>query len=599
MSSGSDVAEARPGGLRFFLLGPLEARRDGVGVDLGPPKQRAVLALLLLHANRVVPTDRLIDELWGETPPDTARSALQVYVAGLRKALGTGDATLRTRSPGYVLELDPGALDVDRFEQLRAEARATADTEQRAALLHAALDLWRDEPLGEFDGEPFAATAREQLEERRLGALEERVDADLALGRHATLVPELDALVAEHPYREHIRGQLMLALYRSGRQADALAAYRAAREAFADGLGLEPGPELKALERAVLEQDPALDTPRLESPPTPPSPAHRMPRRSLLLWPAGLVAAALIAVVALIAFNRDDAPRVVVPPNSVAAIDVATNEVVAQVPVGLRPGPIAAERGFVWVGNLEDRTLTRIAVASRAMAGTFPLGGRTPTGLAVDRGIVWVGHGLRGSVSRVDAEFGQVLGVTPVTDRGVYSSTGSVAAGATGAIWAVFGDGTLARLDRTGRVADRAPTAISPGPVSDGYGSVWVASGLKSKVQRFSPLSLAEIDSSTVGSRPSAIAVGFGDVWVASAGADLVYRIDIGGGAIDATIDVGDGPGAVAVSADAVWVANSGSGTVSRIDPETNEVVDTIDVGSAPAGLVVAGNLLWVTVQAH
>ena len=207
--------------------------------------------------------------------------------------------------------------------------------------------------------------------------------------------------------------------------------------------------------------------------------------------------------------------------------------------------------------------------------------------------------GLLGSVSRVDAQFGNVVSVTPVTDKGVYSSAGSVAADATGAVWAVFGDGTLAHLDRAGSVANRTTTNGSPTGVAAGYGSVWVASASRSRVQRFSPLTLAEIDSSTVGSRPSAIAVGFGDVWVTSAGADLVYRIDFGGGSIDATISVGDSPGAIAIGAGTVWVANSADGTVSRIDAETNEVVETIELARAPAGLVVVGNLVWVTVQAR
>jgi YVTN family beta-propeller protein len=580
--------------MQFRLLGPLEASLDGVELDLGSRKQRAVLALLLLNANRVIPTDRLIDELWGERPPETARSALQVYIAALRKSLGAGGVALVTRAPGYVLEVEKGAIDADRFAALRDEARATDDLALRSRLLREALDLWRDVPLADLDGEVFADAARHHLEELRVGALEERIDADLSLGRHAALVAELDELVREHPYRERLRAQQMLALYRSGRQADALAAYRAAREASVEGLGLEPGPELRALERAMLDQDPALAAPG------PPSPAAdeqaRRPRR--LFVAAAIVFAALVAGAAIVLLlTRQESSSVVVAPNSVAVIDPATNDVVTQVPVGLRPGPIAAERAFVWVGNLEDRSLTRIDVARRTMAGNFPLGGRTPTGLAVDRGVVWVGHGRLGSVSRVDAEFGHVLGVTPVAERGIYTSTGSVAADATGAIWVVFGDGTLARLDRAGRVADSTAATISPGDVAAGYGSVWVASALKGRVQRFSPLSLAEIDSSTVGSRPSAIAVGFGDVWVASAGADVVYRIDIGGGSIDASVPVGDAPAGLAVSADAVWVANSGSGTISRIDPETNEVVETIEVGHAPVGLVAAGNLLWVTVQ--
>ena len=598
MSSPVEASTAPTSQLDFLILGRLEVRRDGTRLDLGPPKQRAVLALLLLHANRVVPTPRLIDELWGEAPPETARAALQVYVAGLRKALGDGHTTLGTKPPGYLLAVAAGALDLDRFDRLRDEARASDDPVQRAALLREGLALWRDTPLGEFDAEPFAAVAADQLEERRLAALEERIDADLALGRHAEVVSELDALVLEHPYRERFRGQLMVALYRSGRQADALAAYRDAREASATGLGLEPGPELKALERAVLEQDPSLDPPpRIEPDRTTPSPLRRGPGRQGLAGFAALLGVVAIVVVAFVAFTGDDGSQIVVPPNSVAVVDPATNDVVAAIQVGIRPGPITAGDGALWVGNLDDRNLTRIDARSQRPAGTVSLDGRTPTGLTFDRGTVWVAHGLLGSVSLVDAQFGNVASVTPVTRRGVYSSAGSVAAGA-GAIWAAFGDATLARLDRaTGAVAERTTTDGSPVGVTAGYGSVWIASAFQSSVQRFSPLSLAAVDRSTVSSRPSAIVAGFGDVWVTSAAADLVHRIDIGGGSIRATIEVGDGPSAIAVGGDSVWVANTASGTVSRIDPETNTEIEEIEVGQAPAGLVAAGNLIWVTVQ--
>ena len=270
--------------LRFRLLGPLEAERNGVKLDLGARKQRAVLALLLLDANRVVSTQRLIDELWGDAPPETARSALQVYVAGLRKTLGEDGASLRTSAPGYVLDVPAGRTDLDEFARLRAEARPGE-----------ALALWRGSALADLDGEPFAAAAAGRLEEQRLGALEERIDADLALGKHTELVPELDALVAEHPYRERFRAQQMLALYRSGRQADALAAYRSARKAFVDELGIEPGEELKALERSVLDHDPAIAAPAQPSAPAEPGAKKpRLDRGSALLALAAAAAAALL-----------------------------------------------------------------------------------------------------------------------------------------------------------------------------------------------------------------------------------------------------------------------------------------------------------------
>ncbi len=320
----TDAAEATTTDrLRFRLLGPLEAERDGVKLDLGARKQRAVLALLLLDANRIVSTERLIDGLWGDAPPETARSALQVYVAGLRKALGEDGASLRTSAPGYVLDVPPGGSDLDEFATLRAEGRPRE-----------ALALWRGPALADLDGEPFAAAAAGRLEEQRLGALEERIEADLAQGRHAEVVSELDVLVAEHPYRERFRAQQMLALYRSGRQADALAAYRSARTAFVDELGIEPGSELKALERSILDHDPALAAPPALAA-VGGTPGRR--KRRVRVAAAALLVVAGVAVAAAVLLGSEATP-VEVEPNSVAVIDPTSNEVVDQVPAGNRPG---------------------------------------------------------------------------------------------------------------------------------------------------------------------------------------------------------------------------------------------------------------------
>ena len=197
-----------------------------------------MLALLLLHANDVVPRERLIDELWGGEPPDTARTALQVHVSQLRKLLGSD--RIETRSPGYALRLEPGELDLERFQELVALARRL-EPATAAGSLRQALNLWQGPPLAELEGHPFARRERLRLEELRLAAVEERIEADFRLGRHAQLVPELEQLVAEHPLRERLRGQLMLALYLSGRQAEALEAYRQGQRLLADELGLEPG----------------------------------------------------------------------------------------------------------------------------------------------------------------------------------------------------------------------------------------------------------------------------------------------------------------------------------------------------------------------
>lgn len=237
----------------FALLGPLEVLADdGTPIALGGAKQRLVLAALLLRAGEVVSTDFLIDALWGNAAPRTASTSLQNAISALRKLLGPG--LVLTRPPGYVLAVDGDSVDLHRFERLLREA-AGRDPAERAALLRKALDLWRGEPLGELAFEPFAQPELRRLEELRLVAAEEWIDAELEGGRAAEFVPRLESLVAQHPLRERLRGQLMLALYRAGRQADALAAYQDARRALVEELGLDPGPQLQQLHAAILRQE--------------------------------------------------------------------------------------------------------------------------------------------------------------------------------------------------------------------------------------------------------------------------------------------------------------------------------------------------------
>jgi DNA-binding SARP family transcriptional activator len=247
----------------FRLLGPLEVVDNGHILPLGGAKQRALLASLLLRANEVVSTDRLIDEIWGEAPPPTAVKVVQVYVSQLRKVIEpSGGHVILTQPPGYMARLEPGELDVHRFERLVDDGRAALASgrpDRASDLLREALDLWRGPALADFAHELFAQPAVARLEELRIAALEERAGADLALGRHAELVGELEALVAEHPLRERLREALMLALYRSGRQAEALEAYQDARRALVEELGINPGTSLQELERAILRHDPSLD----------------------------------------------------------------------------------------------------------------------------------------------------------------------------------------------------------------------------------------------------------------------------------------------------------------------------------------------------
>ena len=248
--------------MQFRVLGPLEVLERDVVQPLGGAKQRAVLAILILHRGELVSGERLADELWGERPPATAAKTLQGYISRLRKTLG--EDVLRTRGRGYVLTPPPGQLDLDEFEQLAGEGRnalLAGDAATAAERLRGALELWRGPPLADFSYEPFAQAEIARLEEARLASLEDRIEADLALGRHGQLVAELERLVREHPVRERLRGQLMLSLYRGGRQADALECYRSGRGAMIDELGIEPGRALQDLEAAILRHDTGLDPP--------------------------------------------------------------------------------------------------------------------------------------------------------------------------------------------------------------------------------------------------------------------------------------------------------------------------------------------------
>lgn len=248
----------------FSILGPLEVRVEGGLVAVGGQRQRALLALMLLRANEVVSVDALVEGLWGESPPRTAAHALQVFVSDLRKALREAgeDGRIVTQSPGYKVDVGPGELDLERFEQLAEEGRAALARGEPAAAaetLREALALWRGEPLADFAYELFAQATVARLEELRLSVLEYRVTADLALGRHGELVGELEELVSQHPFREGIRAHLILALYRAGRQSEALTAYQATRKLLLEELGIDPKPELQELERAILVQDSSLD----------------------------------------------------------------------------------------------------------------------------------------------------------------------------------------------------------------------------------------------------------------------------------------------------------------------------------------------------
>ena len=590
----------------FHILGPLEVRDDRGEISIGGGKQRALLALLLIHPNESLATDRLIDELWGEEPPTTAAKIIQNHVSQLRRALG--DDRLQTLARGYSLRVGPGELDVDRFRQRLADGRsaqAAGDPERASLLLREALAMWRGPPLAEFTYETFAGHEIGRLEELRLSTLIERIDVDLALGRHLDLVGELETLVAQHPLQERLRGQLMLALYRCGRQAEALHVYQDGRRTLVDELGIEPGEPLRRLEQSILTHDPAIGQPASE--PSRPATGGRSRSRR---WPAVLRNQRLLVVVlasaaavaasaaAVFAWSDHSAPGATITGNAVAIIDPASNQVTDQVEVGVAPAALTLGNGGLWVANTVDQSVSRVDLTSRKVTRNIAVGG-VPISLAAGRNAVWV-------VRRRPDGFPELIKIDPRFDvvgsgrrvvRGDPWAAASVAAGAD-AVWVAAEAGSLERLDPRGKARTATvDTENSPTSVAVGSGAVWVGDARGNNVARIDPVTKLVIASIAVGDGADAVAVGAGAVWVADRLAGAVVRIDPATNSATTTIPVGRSPTDIAVGLGSVWVANSRDGTVSRIDPVRGEVVKTIEVGGSPQAIAVGSGRVWVSVQ--
>ncbi len=572
----------------FRLLGPLEVSDGDHALPIGEGRQRAVLVLLLLHRNETVSSDRLIDALWGETPPATAAKVLQNHVGQLRRALDDrAGQRLQTRDHGYVLRVSDDELDLECFERLVDEGGAALAAErpaEAAARLREALALWRGPALADVAYQAFARPETVRLEERRIEALEQRIDADLALGRHADVVAELEGLVARHPLRERLRAQLMVALYRCGRQADALEAYGAARHVLLDELGVEPGPELRELQEAILRQDPELAPARGSWPRT----ARPPPRRLALLAAGGALLVGAAVAAALLAGHGPDPVRARLGADVVAAIDLGDGSVTDTADVGPSPTDLAADGRTLWVTNADGRSVSRVDLDARAVRQTVTVG-HGPSGVAVAAGAAWVANSRDGTVSRIDVRTNDVVQTIPVGTN----PTGATAGG--GAVWvANSGEQTISRIDAHRGTATTIDVHAAPTDLAVGGGSVWVSSSSSRTVSQVDPRSGRVVEVIPVGGGPSGIAVGHGAVWVANSLDGTISRIAPATAVVSSLIPVGNGPNAVVVARDGVWVGEQFGDAVDRIDPATNRVVERIPVQRRPTGLVVAGDRLWV-----
>jgi DNA-binding SARP family transcriptional activator len=593
--------------VEFRILGPLEVVEDGNPVALGTLKERLVLGVLLLHANEFVSRERIIDDLWGEAPPPTARKAVNVYVSKLRKALTRdGHDPIATADGGYrVIVQHPDRLDAERARSLVAEARqrrAAGEPDAASGLLQDALSLWRGPTLAGLRLESRGRDEAEQLDELRLAAQMDRIDCDLALGRDEQVLGELNVLVREHPLRERLRAQQMLALYRAGRQAEALDAYAEARRVLVDDLGIEPSDALQRLQQAILRHDASLETsagtaavngpapvaePQVRQPePEPLQPRFR-PRRSRLVVAGATLLAGAAAAAAILSASASATPRVV--PNSLVELNPRTGKPILVEPVGNLPNQIAITPTAIWTANYGSDDVSRYDLRSHKVDTRGVTPGQ-PFDIVFDReGNAWVTN-------------------TPANDEPVKRSV-------------------VIRLQQgTGGTAPGQiyPSHVDPihfplpmaGYEALGAGYVWVIVGGHGPLPGDDRVALVDLATKSVASvvqlhhSATSIAFGYGSAWIGtytSGEHSWLEAIRAGNRkptkvVLQSGLDVNWGPVWIAVGEGAVWViANRETGYGQRpvlfeIDPQTLKIVHRLDLSAQQSGVVAVGaGAVWVT----
>jgi DNA-binding SARP family transcriptional activator/streptogramin lyase len=558
--------------IEIRLLGPLEVLVDGRRVELGSPQQRTLLALLALHVGSVVRLTVIEDVLWEGGPPPSATKVVQTYVSRLRKLIGP--ELIQFAQSGYTLDAGV-SVDAVRFREL-VERRQFAQ----------AVALWRGSALSDVPA--LAADAR-PLDELRVSAIEERIDAELDRGAGPALVPELETLIVDYPMRERLLGQLVLALYRGGRQADALTVYRSCRGVFIE-LGLEPGPALRELELRILRHDPTL---------LPAAPAalgaaarRRRPRRTLVAVVALAVAAAAAVASAMVAPGH---AKLVVPirADTLLELDPATNQIVGSTPIGRDAAALEATRDALWSASERERTVSRIDLRTHAVK---TIGEPHP--------VAFIAHDDRGNIYASGWDFPFVWQIDPRTVQivrqfRVKTKALGLAVGG-GSLWVVdrFAN-AVTRIDLARRrVAETIRVGVNPLASSFGYGALWVANGDSGTVSAIRPGATKPIQVKGIPS-PFAISAGDGGVWVASNGMHAVYRIDPDTHAIVKRIDLGtpeDFLYGVSAGPHGVWAVEEHH--IVRINPANDRVVTRIPFppGTEPQAVASTPSDVWITV---
>lgn len=547
------------------MLGPIEALGPTGPVKLGGAKPRVLLAFLVMHADQFVPRGTLIDALWPEAPPASAAQTIESNISRLRsafRAAGIGEETLVSLPGGYELVRDGNRFDHDEFSALLGQVRAALIEEDAAKAIDLAiqgLGLWRGPALGGVADERALRAEATALEDRRQAMLELWAEAKLAGGEHAEVIAELRAASARDPTRERIRELMMLALYRAGRQSEALDVYRDARDHLDRELGLEPGAALVDLQARILRHDPALVRsrpvaayPQPGSLPAPASHSRRTSPRLLTLAIVLTLAVALVIVVVVREAHRPGASSSLDASLRVSAIGElasSSGRPLRTTSLPTIPSGIVEGDGAEWATSYDDGTLTRVDASTAAVVQTIPVG-HGASAVAIEGSDAWVAESLNNSLARV-----------------------SIA---------------------TDRVIEQIPVGEDPVSVASGAGAIWVANEGSGTVTRVDPRTGGVVGTVRLGGSPAALAVGDRAVWVALQASDAVAELDPQTGQVVQTIAVGSGPSAVAVGSSGVWVANELDSTVSLIDPTSGTVVMTRAVAGLPAELAVVGRDVWV-----
>lgn len=580
----------QPASIEFRVLGPLEVLVDGCAVAIGGPKSRTLLAMLLVRAGQPVPVERIVDELWTVAPAAAAQS-VQMHVSRLRRALPVA-GLLVTRPAGYAFELGQAQLDLHAFEALAEEGHAAlreGDVSRARDALEQALARWRGEPFDGVEPGPELRAEAARLSEVHLTAQLARIECDLALGRQAEVMGELEALARREPFKERIRALQMLALYRDGRHADALDVYRDTHAVLAEQLGLEPSPELQELQQRILRHDRSLTAARR---PAPAAADLREGSPTRVLAAAGVVVALVAAAGLLLLGPPGDADRLPrVEPQAVGVLDPASGRMVAQLQTGGRPVGMAASRGAVWIADGAAGALLRIDVRDLRPVDRVPIGPGT-SAVAAGGGAVWALSSDTRTLLRIDpvtSTVAQRIGV----GNGARALTVAV-----GAVWVLNAfDGTVSVVDvATGRARPRVPVGAGPRAVAAGRGAIWVANELAGTVTRIDARLRVPVATVRVGGGPSGLAVADDGVWVANALDATVSRIDPARNVVTATVPVPSGADALAVSGGELWVA--GPRSLVALAPRTRAVTRRVAVAAGPVSLLSAGNRLWAATQA-